>query len=161
MMGSKTEGAACHCASLTDSAVIRMTGDGLHERVFATLDQVRKHGGCQWWLYASICNVCGQGWMIAQDERIHDNFYLKRLSADALKRILEYDSWPNDFLTFEQVLRIGVESGNICRLLDPHSPDLVHTVEDLRRERPDISEDQIAALLGISIGAASELLNDP
>lgn len=132
--------------------------DDLDERVFATLANVKDHGGHQWWLYASRCETCGQHWMIAQDERIHDNFYLKRLSPEAAEAIVERDCWPSDFLTFEQVLRLGIKSGRICVFLDPRSSTLVDTAQDLRRERPDISANEIAYLLGISPKAADKLL---
>jgi hypothetical protein len=134
-----------------------MRGDGSHERVFATLEEVRKHGGEQWWLYASNCSACGQSWMVAQDERTHDNFYLKRLSSEDLGFILK-DRWPEDFLTYEQVLRLGVESGHICRFADPLDSSLVWTVEDLRRQRPAITAEEIAHLLVVPAATAAELI---
>jgi hypothetical protein len=134
-----------------------MGGDGLDERLFATLEEVQRHDGNQWWLYASTCS-CGQSWMIAQDERIHDNFYLKRISEGALRRIREDGDWPDDFLTYEQVLRLGAESGKTCRFLDAMSLSLIWTVEDLRRERRDISADEIAYLLAVSTMHAKRLL---
>jgi hypothetical protein len=134
------------------------SADDLDEPVFATLTKVKDHGGHQWWLYASRCEMCGQHWMIAQDERIHDNFYLKRLSPEAAEAVVERDCWPSDFLTFEQVLRLGIKSGQICVFLDPQSLALVDAAQDLRRERPDILADEIAQLLGISVKAAVKLL---
>jgi hypothetical protein len=71
----------CCCRSLADLSVVPMGGDGLDERVFATLERTRDHGGALWWLYLSKCSACGQGWLVAQDERIYDNYYLKRLSS--------------------------------------------------------------------------------
>jgi hypothetical protein len=134
-----------------------MGGDGLDERVFATLEEVHKHGGEQWWLYASTCQVCGQSWMIAQDERVHDNFYLKRLTREGLRLLLD-GHWSDDFLTYEQVLRLGVEAGRTCRFLDPLDSSLVWTVEDLRRQRPAITADEIAYLLAVPVDLADKLI---
>jgi hypothetical protein len=136
-----------------------MGAHGQDERVFATLEQVRDHGGTQWWLYASQCTECRQGWLIAQDERIHDNYYLKRLTAEELRRIVDCNDWPDHFLTYEQVLKLGVSSGHTCRFIDAESPALVWTVGDLKRERPTISVEEIASLLAIPVSNASQLLS--
>jgi len=96
--------------------------------------------------------------MIAQDERIHDNFYLKRVSEQAAQDIVDHSRWPPDFMTYEQVLRLGRESGRIAIFADDHSPALVETAADLRRERPDISAQEIAYVLAISVKAAARLL---
>jgi hypothetical protein len=42
--------------------------------------------------------------------------------------------------------------------LDPRSPALIDTAEDLRRERPGISIEEIAYLLAISVSDAKRLL---
>lgn len=49
----------CCCHSLADLAVVPMGGDGLDERVFATLEKICDHGGDLWWLYLSKCSACG------------------------------------------------------------------------------------------------------
>jgi hypothetical protein len=139
-------------------AVVPMGGDGLDERVFATLERVAEHGGAQWWLYASKCSQCGQTWMVAQDERIHDNFYLKRIGAEVLSDIVGADRWPVDFATFEQVLRLGQQTGLMCRFADDEDPTLAATVVDLCQERPAIKADEIAELLNIPVEAAKQLL---
>ena len=157
MMGSSVDQPSCCCDVLDDFAVVPMGGDGLDERVFATLEEVHKHGGKQWWLYASTCRACGQSWMIAQDERTHDNFYLKRLTSDGLELIRD-GRWPDDFLTYEQVLRSGVEAGRTCRFLDPLDSSLFWTVEDLRRERPSITAKEIAYLLAVPAAVADKLI---
>ncbi|WP_294290673.1 hypothetical protein [uncultured Sphingomonas sp.] len=131
--------------------------DGFDDRVFSTLDQVRNHGGDQWWLYASTCRSCGQDWMIAQDERIHDNFLLKRIEPSIMQGIVQASCWPEDFTRFENVLRIERESGKIAQFLNPFDPALIATVADLRRERPDISIDDIAFVLGLSADSSASL----
>ncbi len=148
----------CECAALPDMAAVPMGGDGLDERVFATLEQIVEHGGRQWWLYASKCSQCGQAWMVAQDERIHDNFYLKRIDGDTLSGIITAARWPDDFVTYEQVLRLGQQPGQMCVFADPEDPALAATVIDLRQARPDIGADEISELLNIPFEAAMRLL---
>lgn len=151
--------APCCCSDLDDLAIVGM-GDpnGLDDRVFSTLERVADHGGTHWWLYASTCSACGQSWMIAQDERIHDNFYLRRISPLTVREIIEHSQWPDEFLRYEQVLRIGRNSGRIARFLNPRDPALIDTANDLRRERPDISAEDIAYVLAIPLSAAVRLL---
>jgi hypothetical protein len=148
----------CCCQELDEIAVVGM-GDpeGLDERIFSTLDHLLDHGGLQWWLYASTCRACGQSWMIAQEERIHDNFVLKRVEPAVMERIVQTSDWPEDFLRFERVLRLERESGKIARFLNPRSPALVETVADLQRERPDISIEDIAFVLAVSTESAARL----
>lgn len=148
----------CECAAIRDIAAVPMGGQGVDERLFETVEIVRDHGGHQWWLYLSKCRVCGQFWMVAQEERIHDNYYLKRMSPQAAQAIVDKGCWPDDFLTFEQVLRLGIESGQVASFLDPQSPALVDTAHDLRRERSDISVEEIATLLAVSPKVANKLL---
>jgi hypothetical protein len=151
-------GIECHCRALPDLAVVPMGGDGLDERVFATLDRTSEHGGALWWLYLSKCGACGQDWMVAQDDRIYDNYYMKRLERVAAQGICETRRWPDDFITYERVLRCGRTMSQPWTFFDPVCPSLVSTAEDLRRERPEISVEEIAYLLAIEPAAAARLL---
>lgn len=135
-----------------------MGGNGLDALVFASFKRGEEHGGDQWWLYISACRACGQDWMIAQDERIYDNYYLRRIAPEIKRDIAEWSLWPEEFLTYERVLKIGRETGQIWTFYDSASPAFVTTAEDLRRERPDISVEEVAYLLGISVSHASSLL---
>lgn len=129
----------------------------MDERVFGQLTQIKQHGGKQWWLYLSTCQLCAQDWMVAQDERIYDNYYLMRLSPAVARDIVELDVWPSDFITYEQVLRLGRATGQHWTFVDPQSPALVYTAQDLRRERPEITDQEIADLLAISLADAAKL----
>jgi len=149
----------CWCHSLADLAVVPMGGDGFDERLFASLERMREHGGAQWWLYLSRCGACGQDWLVAQDERIYDNYYLKRLSPSEAREVAEANRWPDDFITYERVLRLGRRLAQPWTFLDPRSPSLVWTAEDLLKERPGITIDEIAYLLAIEPEAASRLLS--
>lgn len=135
-----------------------MGSDGLDERVFATLETVRNHGGDQWWLYLSKCGICGQYWMVAQEERIFDDYFLRRLDETTATQIADEGRWPAEFLTYEAVLNVGREMSKPCVFLEPLASSLVWTAEDLRRERPDISVEEIASLVGVSPEHAARLL---
>ena len=148
----------CCCRSLPNLAVVPMGGEGQDERVFARLDQIRDHGGDLWWLYLSRCGACGQHWLVAQDDRIYDNYYLQRLDPAEARGITEGERWPDVFISYERVLRFGRTLSQAWTILDPMSPSLVWTAEDLRRERPDITVDEIAYLLAIETKAAARLL---
>ena len=149
---------SCCCSTLHDTAVIPIGAlDDLDERVFARLVRVKVHGGFQWWLYASRCDECGQHWLVAQDERIHDNYYLKRLKSETALAIIDEDRWPDDFLTYAEVLKLGIDSGKVCSFVDQQSSALIETASDLRRECPKISVEEIAHLLAISPEAATRL----
>ena len=153
------ETSRCCCASLPDLAAVPMGGDGLDEQVFATVENVIDHGGEAWWLYLSQCSACGQHWMIAQEERIFDQYFLRRLTDIEAKRVTFDAEWPDEFLSYERVLKTGHDLRiRPCIFLEPLSPSLAWTAEDLRKERPDISEEEIALLLGVSGTQAKRLL---
>jgi len=137
--------------------MVPMGGEDLDQRVLASLPVGPEHGGDQWWLFVSTCTVCGQGWMIAQESRLYDNYYLRRISPAEMVQIADDACWPDDFLTFEKILRLGRTMSTPPRFLDPRSPGLVWTAEDLRRERPDISTEEIAYLLGVPVAQAKRL----
>ena len=136
-----------------------MGGDGLDERVFATVENVVDHGGHAWWLHLSRCRACGQHWMIAQEERIFDEHFLRRLTVDEANRIFAIAEWPVEFLSYERVLRTGHALRiRPCIFLARLSPSLVWTAKDLRKERLDISTEEIALLLGVTATQAKRLL---
>ena len=136
-----------------------MGGDGLDDRVFATLEMTRDYGGSLWWLYLSKCKICGQNWLVAQDERIYDNYYLKRITPAEVRDIADCNRWPEDFMTYERVLRLGRSLGQPWTFFDPRSPALVWTAKDLVKERADITVEEIAYLLAIEPAAAAKLLS--
>ncbi|GHH15128.1 hypothetical protein GCM10008023_17570 [Sphingomonas glacialis] len=147
----------CKCASIPDLAAIPMGGDGLDERVFATIENVRDHGGDLWWLHLSKCSACGQHWMIAQEERIFDEYFLRRVSKETAKGILEH-AWPDEFITYERVLKIGHTFATPCVFVDPMSGSLIWSAHDLQKARPEITVDEIARLLGVTPMNAKHLL---
>lgn len=82
------------CASLADLAIVPMGDDGLDERVFATIDRELWHGEKLWWLNLSRCRACEQHWMIAQEERIYDVHFMKRIDP-ATSRAMMVGHWPD------------------------------------------------------------------
>lgn len=152
-------GKSCFCAELPNLAIIGMgDAEGLDDRVFATLDLEVDHSDEKWWLYASKCRACGQHWKIAQEERIHDFYCLKRIIPNAFKEIVQLSLWPSDFLLYEKVLRVGREAGYIATFMNPKSSTLVDTIADLRSARPDITLDEIAHVLAIPRKQVKNLL---
>jgi hypothetical protein len=155
-MGSVEQ--SCACSTLGDFAVVGMgDSEGRDERIFATLVEVVKHEGGAWWLYASRCSACAQDWMIAQEERIHDNFYLMRLSGDQMKSISERGVWPPVFLRFEDVIKLGPDHRQVARFFDTN--DLTDTVKELMEARPDISPGDVAYLFVVSEREAARLMD--
>ena len=152
---------ACECITVKNTDMIQMGGDGRDKRFFATVDTVREHGGDQWWLHLDRCDACGQNWLIATEERIYDDYYLKRLDATEANHIIEDGLWPDDFMTYEKVLELGMELSKPCRFLDPMAKSLIWTAHDLKAARPDISSAEIAKLLGIDVDHAERLLAAP
>jgi hypothetical protein len=149
---------SCECSALGDFVVVGMgDSEGRDERIFATLTEVTNHGDDAWWLYASRCSACGQAWMVAQEERIHDNFYLKRLTIAEMKLIEEQGAWPPDFLRFEDVIRLGPDHKQVARFFDTN--DLTDTVKELMETRSDISASEIAYLFVISEREAKKLMD--
>jgi hypothetical protein len=98
-------------------------------------------------------------WLVAQDDRIYDNYYMKRLTPTGAQEITEADRWPDDFITYERVLRFGRTLSQPWTFLDPRSPSLVWTAQDLLKERPGITVNEIAYLLAIEPEAARRLLS--
>lgn len=148
----------CCCSTLPDLAAVPMGGDGLDERVFATLENITDHGGDLWWLYLSKCEACGQHWMVAQEERIFDEYFMRRLVEQEARHIIEDDRWPAEFITYESVLRTGRALSQPCIYFDSMSPALVTTADDLRKARPAITVEEVAFLLGVTPKNAGRLL---
>jgi len=148
----------CLCITLPNLAIVPMGGDGLDERFFATVAEVQPYGRDLWWLHLSRCRVCGQNWMVAQEERLYDDYMLKRLSAHEAGAIVDRDQWPSDFLTYENVLEVGKRLSRAYRFADPLSPTLIDTVRDLKLKRPEITEPEIAGLLGIDPDHVARLI---
>jgi len=105
----------------------------------------------------SAARVVRIGWL-AQDERIYDNFYLKRIKPTEARGLSDDGRWPDDLITYERVLSLGRTLAKPWSFLDPQDPALVSTAADLMKERPGITVEDIAYLLSIEPEAAARLL---
>jgi hypothetical protein len=147
----------CECFATRDVAVIPMGGDLKFERVFETLERKADYGPDKWWLYIDKCRVCSSVWLIAQDDRIYDDFFFRRVDEAVLAKAV-MGEWPQHFSTYESVLSAGRTLSSPPRFFDPMAGSLQWSVEDLLKERPAISIDEIANLLGLSINHAARLV---
>ena len=147
----------CECPCIRDNSAIAMGGDFYFEKVFSTLDQVVEYGSEKWWLYISKCGSCGTIWLVAQDDCIYDEFFLKRITAEELAQS-QTGKWPDQFQTYEQVLVMGRELSTPPRFLDPMAGSLQWAVEDLVRDRPSIEPAEVGNLLGVSNKHAAKLM---
>ncbi len=149
---------SCQCEELDDLAFVPMGGDGLDERVFATIKPALWHGEELWWLGLAQCSACQQFWLVAQDSRIYDIHLLKRLTVEDAEAIRSAGVWPEDFITYERVLKINRGRCNPPYFLEPLAYSLQFTVEDLRNERANITVKEIAYLLGLPLWQARILV---
>ena len=147
---------SCECPKVRDLDFIPMGFDGEDERFFANLTEILRYGEKKWWLYISECSRCGTLWMVGQDDRYYDDYFLNRISRDQLSRA-EKGEWPELFLTQERLLAIGRDLSSAPVYVDADSPSLKWTVEDLLKERPAITDSEIADILGISADHAAWL----
>lgn len=147
----------CCCHTLPNLADVGM---GEHNHIFKSLLEKAKYGDPLWWLWLAECEACKQFWMIGSEERINDVFVMNRLSLSTAQKILNESIWPDDFKTFESLLRIGRERGHSVRFVDPISPALVSTVIDLATTKPGISVQEISKLLQISLEQTKALVTE-
>jgi hypothetical protein len=132
--------------------------DGLDDRFFGTVKNVKDFGQSKFWLYMAQCTRCEQNWLVAQEERIFDEYFLARLSQAQSRGILENDIWPERFSSYEGVLRLGGSVVSHCQFIDTVAWSLVWSAEELRKERPDITIAEIADLLGITESRAEKVV---
>lgn len=147
----------CECPTIRDMSAIPMGGDFYFEKVFEPLEEVATYGPDKWWLYISRCRSCGTNWLIAQDDRIYDDFFMKRLTDAEVERA-KAGEWPEQFSSYGNVLSVGRTTSSPPRFLDPMAASLIWTAEDLLRERPDIKTDEIAHVLGLSDRHAERII---
>lgn len=149
----------CHCASIRNLDAIEMGGDWFFEKFFSTLTVFAKPSPEKWWLYASQCSVCGTNWLVAQEERIHDMFYVMRLNDETTSEV-KRGRWPKTFATYADVLDVGVKLDvRQAQFVDPMSGALQITVEELLQTVPKITVEEIGLKLGIEPQHAQLLID--
>ena len=153
----------CECHGIPDLASIPMGGEEYvegvfyFEKVFESLGEILSYGPEKWWLTLYTCNQCQQVWMVAQEERIYDEFLLKRIDRTEAQKAAQGE-WPSTFWTYEKTLTTARKFREAPQFFDPMAYSLQWTVEDLLKERPEITESEIANLLGLSASDCSKLV---
>lgn len=153
----------CQCQRIRDLDSIPMGGeeddDGrfYFEKVFDSLNEIASYGPDKWWLSIFRCNRCDQNWMVAQEERIYDEFLFCRIGPTEAQQAL-YGEWPDTFWTYEKTLGIARKFTDAPQFFDPMAYSLQVTVDDLLKDRPGITEGEIADLLGLSARHCAKLL---
>ena len=94
--------------------------------------------------------------MIAQDERIHDNYYLRRLTPNEMEAIVKQGVWPPEFLKFEDVIKLGPDNNKAAHFFNVD--DLTDTVKELLEARSDISAADVAYLFCLPNKRAARLM---
>ena len=149
----------CECPKIRDLDFIPMGFDGDDKRFFENLTEILAYGKKKWWLYISKCSRCETLWMVGQDDRHYDDYFLNRISDHQLNSA-KRGEWPELFFTYERMLAIGRDLTTSPIYVDPASPSLIWTAKDLLKERPAITEDEIAYVLGVSVEHASWLIKE-
>ena len=155
--------AACHCHRFRDVDHVPMGGEVdeddkfWSDRVFATFEVEIPHSAPHWWRDLQKCTICGTKWLVAQEERIFDEWFIARVS-DGEFALTKEGCWPDRFTTYYDVLEVGRRLSTPCVFLDSCADSLIWTVEDLLREKPQIEKREIAHLLGVSERNAARLI---
>ena len=146
---------SCECHSLSNLDTVGM---GHHQNIFNTLKRRENFGSPLWWLSLVECSGCNQFWMIGSEERINDEFILKRLSTTVSEKILNDDIWPEDFKKYSSLLLICRDQGKSVRFMDTVSRALVFTAIDLAQEKPGIRLQEISDLLQVELDQAEAIV---
>ena len=143
----------CECVALPDTVVVDMANPG---RSMVHFDELQVRGEPFWWLGVSRCAVCHTPWLVAQEERQNDVFVLRRLTTAELTGIVEANRWPTYLDKYETLLRLGHAAGHVAIFADPvGDSSLAWTMNDLARERPGITVQELAELLALDPGTAA------
>jgi hypothetical protein len=113
--------ADCLCIRLRDTDFVGMgfdmrptpawsDRDLSYKDVFQRLTKVRARGEAYGWLWAARCQICGQGWLVGNEEQRYEVFCIHRLDDQELEAIEQHDRWPTDFDTYERLVEIGAHS---------------------------------------------------
>ncbi|MBU4555631.1 MAG: hypothetical protein KJ747_02010 [Actinobacteria bacterium] len=121
---------------------------------FEELRRFRDHGEPYWWLWAGECPACGQRWLVAQEERVNDVVVMRRLDEPETTRLIDDGIWPDDFDSYERLIRI---SQQVQRFRFGNPDEQLRDVIDLANARPGISVSDLADLLNLDKAAALTL----
>lgn len=139
----------CECPTIEDMSVIPMGSDMRFDKIFIAFERIADYGPARWWLHCSRCRACDTAWLIAQDDRIYDDYFLTRLDQHEVDAVVA-GRWPPIFQTYEQVLTLAREISIPPTFFDPMSSSLTDAVDDMVAARPEITDQEIGHLLGIA-----------
>ncbi len=152
---------SCVCIELPDLAVV-LIGAGppyrLFEKVSETLEAVKSRGEPYEWVSAQRCRQCGQWWLAGTEDWHIDILCLRRLTPEAVERLLSEDIWPSDFDKYATLLRLGKEAGRVggwIEGMDPSLSSIPWTIAYLAREAPGIRLSELAELLNLDVSVAA------
>ncbi len=150
---------SCECMSVPNITLTNM-GSPRESQIFSTLEEIKEYAKERWWLHLSQCKNCSQFWLVAQESRQYDIHYFKRLEKADAENIIQNNTWPKCFETLEELFVMGKHSNVFVEFVDPLDSSLIHSVEDLKKARPEISTAEIASLLNIDECVAIEISNN-
>lgn len=140
---------SCKCIQFKDLEVLTMNAESCE--LISTLIKVIDRGMPYWWLSLQKCNQCMEYWLLAQEERINDNFILKRLSKDIVEKVIDNKEWPDLFNDYADLLKIGNEESKCFTFVEPlKSPSIFYTIVDLAKCQPKISVSELSKLLNLN-----------
>jgi hypothetical protein len=139
----------CEC-SLADFFILDQ-GSEYWGKFLQSLNSLAYYGPDRWWLSLQQCSVCKEYWLCASETRINDVDFLKKIERDIAEKVLGNREWPACFTTLESLLSLAAREGKSVRFVDWHSYSLMVSIEDLKKERPGISEEELAFLLQIDL----------
>ncbi len=145
----------CLCSKMLNLADI-----GIFEaqRILDLQSELKRYGPSKWWLSCRRCNECEQTWLVGEEARINDVIFFKRIDQDTTSKIVKSYTWPNLFMTYEELLRLGKTRGRSVWYEDPeNSMELIYTIIDIAKERPDIHAYEFTEFLPIDIQTANAL----
>ena len=147
----------CYCVNLHGSAVVDM-GSEEHISVFASLTEIKSYGDQRWWLSLHQCSSCSQHWLVAEESQQNDVYCFKRLDEKTSQKIIDDNEWPPYFETLEELLIIGRNNDKSVSFVDPiGDSSLAYSIQELKKARPNITNEEIASLLSIDLGLVVQL----
>lgn len=153
----------CICSKFKEFDVIPMGWDDTDKKFFEDLDIDHRvwFWETMWWLSYVQCNSCHTDWLIGQDELIHDNYIIHKITLEEASKIRNNNLWPNDFNHYETLLEFGVESGSIAWLEnfnESMARTIQETIEEIKSINPQITDERLTYLFQISLDSLKKYL---
>lgn len=89
----------CDCITREDDEQIPLGFEMPPDAFFSNFKVLKQRTA---WLDLVQCLICDSYWYVATDT-VEDNYHLLRLAAEDVRRILEYDDWPDRFNGLDSV----------------------------------------------------------